>query len=124
MWLIIRKSDSAVIGTQMGARPPEGAWDPDLFEVKEWYGPEPAIHNPEEDIESYDPTGGDESLSHARLDFDRLSTLADDELAWLEAIEPQVETMDLTQLRGVLRRLVSENIYQIRAWRYLFKRCA
>jgi len=57
IYLVIRRKDRAVIGTQVARKPPAGAWNPDLFEVKPWAGPEPPLHNPfaEPPVESYDP---------------------------------------------------------------------
>ena len=57
IWLVIQRKDRAVIGTQVGREPPAGAWNPDLFEVKPWAGPEPPIHDPVADppVKSLDP---------------------------------------------------------------------
>lgn len=54
MWLIIRKKDGAVLGTNYNCAPlaPKGC------EIKEWFGAEPAVHDPRQGIESYDPTVG------------------------------------------------------------------
>jgi hypothetical protein len=44
------------------------------------------------------------------------------EVAWLEETIPQIETMTLEELRGVLKRLARENMECIRAWRYVIRR--
>lgn len=121
MWLIIRKSDNAVMSAQF-TRP----GDVGIGRiVKEWYGPAPAIHNPSEGVESYDPTLDNPDwaiLAQSRVDFGELANLADAEIGWLEATIPQIDTMALEDLRSVLQRLAQENLRQIKAWRYLFRR--
>ncbi len=124
MWLIIRKSDSAVIGTQVGIDP-SACWDATLFDVKEWSGPEPPIHDPDEDIISLDPTLADPGYStftEARGVFNDLEARATAEIAWLEAAIPAIDSADIATLRMVLKRLAQENLQEIKAWRYLFRR--
>lgn len=124
MWLIIRKADTAVVGTQLGIDP-SAYWDSGLFDVKEWAGPEPAIHDPDEDIYSYDPTLTDldyPTFMEARGIFNDLEAQATTEIAWLEAAIPTIDSADLATLRLVLKRIAQENLREIRAWRYLFRR--
>jgi len=110
MWLIIRDSDNTVVGTNYAnMKPPI----PDGHTGKEWWGQEPN----EGDI---DPTLA--SPVHGRIDFDGLADQASAEIAWLSATIPQIETMTIEDLRGVLLRLTRENLKQIKAWRYLFGR--
>lgn len=122
MWLIIRREDSAVIGTQYGLKP---TWNEDLFEVKEWYGKEPPIHDPEEGIYSYDPTLDDPEypgFTESRLDFNALADLADSEIDWLNETIPQIDVMTAERVRDVVKRLAQENLRQVKAWRYIFRR--
>jgi len=121
MWLIIRESDNAVVGTNYNIPPlaPPGHW------VVEWTGPEPAVHTPDEGVESYDPTLADPDYStflEARGVFDDLEAQAETEIAWLESAIPQIDTADLATLRAILKRVAQENLREIRAWRYLFRR--
>jgi len=56
MWLIIRKKDRAVVGTNYSiVKPP---YNSDVFYAVEWHGTEPLLHNPDEGVASYDPTAG------------------------------------------------------------------
>jgi len=57
MWLIIDRKRMTVFGVQFN-KPGDGLLDMGRFEVKEWYGPAPPCHNPDEGVESYDPTVG------------------------------------------------------------------
>jgi hypothetical protein len=52
MWVIIKIDDSTVVGTQTGEDKP--LWGAD-FEVFEWFGTEPHIHDPDDGVVSYDP---------------------------------------------------------------------
>jgi len=120
MWLIIRESDDAVIGTNYNIAPPAPAG----HRIVEWAGPEPAIHDPPE-VESYDPTLVDPDYStftDARNIFNDLEARADAEIAWLESVIPTIDTADLVTLRAVLRRLAQQNLRSIAAWRYVFRR--
>lgn len=55
-WLVIRKSDTAVVGTST-VEQPAGSWDLSLFDIKPWFDSnEPQLHNPEFGITSLDPT--------------------------------------------------------------------
>lgn len=126
MWLIVRKSDSAVIGTAYQL-PPARAWDPDIFEVKEWLGPEPVIHDPDADppVYSYDPTLADPdyaAFKQARQRFDELANQANSEIVWLEDTIPQINTMTIEEVRDVVKRLARENLETLRAWRYVLRR--
>lgn len=137
MWLIIRRSDSAVVGTQAGVRPT--AWNLARFEVKEWYGAEPKIHDPAEGVESYDPTRDDPGygiFADARDKLDELETDATAEIEWLDGqIEqlddaiPNIPGYDVTQLRAAFqvlaenqRRMMAENRRVIGALRYVVRR--
>lgn len=121
MWLIIRKSDNAVVGTNYLVAPKVGP----LFEVKEWQGIEPPIHDPHEGVESYDPTLADPdypAFLQNRIDFDELADKAASEIQWLNDTIPQIDTMTAAQVRDVVKRLAQENLRQINAWRYIFRR--
>lgn len=121
MWLIIRESDDAVIGTNY-TREPDA---PVGHRVVEWAGPEPPCHDPDEGIFSYDPTLDDPDYStfvDARDMFDDLEVRAATEIAWLEAAIPQVDAADLETLRAILKRLAQQNLRSIKAWRYVFRR--
>ena len=114
MWLIIRDSDNTVVGTNYNFGPPAPAG----HTIKEWHGAEPGLGSP-------DPTLDNPAwaiLTQAHLDFDALASQADTEVNWLENTIPQIDTMDIESLRGVLLRLAQENLRQIKAWKYLFRR--
>jgi hypothetical protein len=96
MYLIIRKGDRAVVGTNY-TEPPDGAYNPDLFDVVFWNGPEPPLHNPEGEldpdtggllpgVESYDPTIG------LAPDDPRLVSVDDQ----LTALERRVEALEVS----------------------------
>lgn len=126
MWLIIRKSDGAVIGHQRDRDPTE-FWDSLRFEVKEWLGVPPPLHNPEEGVLSYDPTLSDPSYPsflQSQIDFDEQEVMATEEIDWLNDIIPQIDTMTAAEVRNVVKRLAQENLRQIKAWRYVFRRFA
>lgn len=121
MWLIIRELDDAVVGTNYLTAPPAPAG----HRVVEWAGVEPAIHDPAQGVFSYDPTLTDPdyvTFTEARDVFDDLEAQADAEIAWLEAAIPTIGTADLAALRAILKRVAQENLREIRAWRYLFRR--
>lgn len=126
MWIVVRLSDNAVVGTSYST-PPDGAWNTILFDVKEWTGPEPLIHDPEESVESYDPTLTDPdypAFLQSKVDFGALADKADAEIDWLETNIPLVDDMTLEELRTFLKRVARENQEEIKAWRYLFRRLA
>lgn len=123
MWLVIRRSDGAVVGTQRGDQKPE--WDENSFEVKEWLGPEPALHDPDEGIESYDPTLDDPgypAFRQSRIDFDALADKAATEVEWLNETIPLIPTMTGAEVRDVVHRIAKEQREELRAWRYVFRR--
>jgi len=120
MWLIIRESDNAVLGTNYNIAPTAPAG----HRVVEWAGPEPPIHYPPE-VESYDPTLIDPdyaAFTEARDTFDDLETRAAAEIAWLESAIPAIDAADLETLRAVLKRLAQQNLRSIKAWRYAWRR--
>jgi len=91
----------------------------------EWVGPEPALHNPSEGVISLDPTLDDPDYSTfagTRVVFNDLEAQAVTEIAWLEAAILTIDAADLTTLRAVIKRLAQENLREIKAWRYLFRR--
>ena len=117
MWIVIDKQTSLVVSV-MDVPQPEGAWNPERFDVKEWMGCCVRVGDP-------DPTADDPdyaAFQQASADLDGLADLADGEVSWLEATIPQIAAMDLEDLRTVLLRLAQENLRQIKAWRYLFRR--
>lgn len=97
------------------------------FDVKPWYGPMPQLHDPddpENPVESYDPTFNDPqytTFTATRADFDNLADRADNEIEWLGDVIPQIDDMTIEQLRGVLKHLVRLVRFQIKAWRYVFR---
>lgn len=124
MWLIIRDSDSTVAGTNYSHLKPV---TPPDHTAKEWHGPEPPCHDPYADdpVYSYDPTLNNPAwaaLIQSRVDFGALADQANTEIDWLNATIPQIDTMTLEDLRAVLKRIAQENLKQIKAWRYLFRR--
>ncbi len=124
MWLIIRNSDNAVIGTQQ-REDPSVHWNVALFTVKEWFGPEPPLHDPDEGVVSLDPTLTDPdyaTFTEARTIFNDLEAQAVTEILWLETAIPLIDTADLADLRTVVKRLAQENLREVKAWRYLFRR--
>jgi len=114
MWLIIRDSDSTVEGTNYNCMPP-APWG---HTVVEWHGAEPGIGDRDPTLDN--PAWS--ALTNAHVDFDELADLANSEVAWLENVIPQIATMDMENLRTVLQRLAQENLRQIKAWHYLFRR--
>lgn len=124
MWLIIRKSDSTMFGAQF-QKPPSNAFDPAVFDVKEWYGPAPPVHNPDEGVESYDPTLDDPdypAFRQGRIDFDTLAGKATSEIEWLNETIPAIPTMTGAEVRNVVFRIAREQREELRAWRYIFRR--
>lgn len=120
MWLIIRESDDAVVGTNYNIAPPV----PVDHRVVEWAGPEPPIHDPDEGIFSYDPTLTDPDYATfmaAKAAFDAMEAQAAAEIAWLEATIPTIGVAGLAEARTVLERLAEQNLLSIRAWRYLWR---
>jgi len=130
IWLVIQKQPTGPRTVFQGHRdkPAPGTYDPELFEIKEWHGPIPQIHNPddpENPVVSYDPTVDNAewaALMQTRLDFGALADQADAEVSWLEDVIPQINTMTQEELRWVILRVAQENLRQIRAWRYLFRK--
>lgn len=57
-----------------------------------------------------------------KVDLQELQGDATDEIAWLEENIPLVDTADLATLRSYIRRLMSENLRQIKAWRFVAHR--
>lgn len=131
IYLVIEKSnDPGRPGTVFQAHRdhPGDRYGP-RFEVKPWTGPVPPIHcvdDPDaEPIISYDPTWDNpdwSSMIQKRIDYDALADQADAEIDWLDAMIPQITTMNLEELRGVLLRMARQNRKTIKAWRYLFRR--
>ena len=126
MWIIVRKADHRVIGIQDCVQP-EGAWNHDVYEVKEWFGAPPCIHIEDEPPRpcSLDPTLSNpwwSELAAARIDFDALADEADAEIDWLDDAIARIPTADLEELRVILLRVTSENRKCIKSWRYLFRR--
>lgn len=122
MWLIIRDEDGAVVGTNYGQVAPNA---PLGHTIKEWSRAEPAVHNPEAGVESYDPTLADPDYPifvQARVDLDALADKAATEIAWLEETIPAIDGMTLEELRSVLKRVARENAETLRAWRYVIRR--
>jgi hypothetical protein len=60
----------------------------------------------------------------AKVDLQELQGDATTEIAWLEENIPLVDSADLTTLRSYIRRLMSENLRQIEAWRFVAHRLA
>ena len=117
MWIVVRRSDNIVVGTQREVDPTP-FWDAEKFEVKEYHGC--CV-----ELDELDPTLDDpdwQVLANSRVDFDALADKADNEVDWLETAIPQIETATLDQLRTLLQRLARQNLEQIKAWRYLFRR--
>ena len=114
MWLIIRDSDSVVTGTNYNFSPPVPAG----HTAKEWHGPEPRVGELDPTLDDPDYT----ILVQSRVDFGELANLADAEIEWLETTIPQIDDMAFGDLRTVLLRLARENLRQIKAWRYLFRK--
>lgn len=124
MWLIIRKSDGAVVGTNYLTGP---SVNEDRFEVKEWHGVEPPIHDPHADppILSHDPTLDDPgypAFRQSRIDLVALADKADAEIEWLNETIPNIPTMTGAEVREVVLRIAREQREELRAWRYIFRR--
>ncbi|MHA2066800.1 MAG: hypothetical protein ACXABY_20715 [Candidatus Thorarchaeota archaeon] len=120
MWIIIRKSDNVVVGTQYDIKP---IWDETLFEVKEWLDAAPPIHTP--DAPSYDPTLLEPTypdFQQRKIDFAALKDQATNEIDWLNDNIPLVSSADLATLRAYLERVMREQRQEIRAWRYIFSK--
>jgi len=60
----------------------------------------------------------------AKVDLRELRADATAEIDWLEENIPLVDTADLATLRTYIRRLMSENLRQIKAWRFVAHRLA
>jgi len=79
-WLIIRRSDSTVLCCQITD---PGDISNDKIVVKKWYGRAVPAHDPEEGVESYDPTLG--------LEDDDLQLVSE-----MENLRGRVETLEKT----------------------------
>jgi len=117
------------MGTQENIKPPGGAWNPALFEVKEWHGGPVAIHDPDpiegEPVISYDPTLEDPdypAFLQSRIDFDALADKASSEIKWLNETIPDIPAMTGAEVRDVVHRIAREQREELRAWRYIFRR--
>jgi len=120
-WIVIRNSDSAVVGTQY-TTPAAGAW-PAGYTVREVTLPsEPPVHNPADGIESYDPSTPAQRLAGVRVDFNQLAADAQAEIAWLDTNIPRIPTADLALLRVGLERLARQNRQMLKAWLYVLRR--
>lgn len=120
MWLIIRLKDNAVYSTAY-TEPPEGAWNPDLFAIKEWPGNEPPIHSPDEGIESYDPTLDDPAWgakAKRRIALPNAATQLELEADWLKATIPTIPAMTLPELAATVQRLARQNLTIMEALQY------
>lgn len=60
----------------------------------------------------------------ARVDFGILADAAAAEIAWLDDTIPQIDSMTIEEVRGVVKRLAQENLRQIKAWLYVLRRLA
>lgn len=123
MWLIIRDSDSAVIGT-LSVRPPAGVYGSGVT-LKEWAGDEPHPYDPLTDTWSTDPTLADPGYAdfeQSGVDFLALRAQAATEITWLDTNIPLVDIADLADLRVYLERVMRQNRQTIKAWRYIAKR--
>lgn len=95
------------------------------YVIKEWFGSEPAVYDPIEDVGDYDPTIGDPDYKNhvqSGVDFATLINLLADEIGWLDSVIPQIDAMDPYQLRAVVKRLAQENRATLKAWRYVVNR--
>ena len=127
MWLIIDKSDHTVAGT-CPYRPPAGSWNLDLFDIKEWPGGEPPVHNPERGIESYDPTLGDptwEAKAGRRASLPGAVAWLEQEADWLRGTMPAIPAMTLPELAAAAQRLARQNlrvmeVLEYYLWRLLY----
>jgi len=125
MWIIIKKSDDTVVGTHYGNRP--AGWNETLFDLKEWTGEEPPIHDPDEGVISLDPTIDNPDWTDfqaSRVDFAAMALQADNQIAWLDVEIPNVPLADLSTLREYLERVMRQNRQMIKAWCYMIKRIA
>jgi hypothetical protein len=124
MWLVI--NDEGYVVSHDRAKPGE---QPEGYEVVEWFG---AI-----EWEVYDtitlPSGEEVPVVRGidprpvgyedhRDKMEELLTAAGDELDWLDATIPDIDTMNSSAVQGVVKRLAQENRQQIRAWRYVINR--
>lgn len=116
-WLLINNRTGLVEGIGP-TPPPEGHVRGPQFTVKEWMGPV-SIGDP-------DPTVGQEDalqdITQAHQHFDNLAELATAEIAWLQDALDEIDTATPAEMRAIVKRLLQENLHQIRAWRYLLMR--
>lgn len=117
MWIIIDKATGLVAGTQK-ERDPSSLWNLVRFDVKEWEGDEPEIDSPDPTIDNPDWL----EFASARVDFDAFVTQANNEIDWLDASIPLVDSANLAQLRVFLRRVMQQQREELKAWKYIFKR--
>lgn len=123
MWLIIRDSDNAVIGT-LSVEPPVDTYGPGVT-FKEWAGAEPPSYDSKADTWSTDPTltdPGYADFEQSGVDFLALRAQAATEITWLDTNIPLVDIADLADLRVYLERVMRQNRQTIKAWRYIAKR--
>lgn len=121
MWIIVRLSDNMVVGTNYTTCPPT----PLGHAVKEWYGSEPAVYDPETGEGDTDPTLVDPDyalFTEARTNLENIEDAATDEIAWLLDAIAEVDGADLTALRTMFKRVLQEQLREIRAWRYVIRR--
>jgi hypothetical protein len=116
MWLIIKDSGSAVVGT-LAVEPIAGSYVVGVT-FKEWNGVEP-------EIDDINPTLSDPDypdFEQSGVDFRDLYAQAATEITWLDANIPLVLSADLANLRTYLERVMCQNRQMIKAWRYTAKR--
>lgn len=68
--------------------------------------------------------GQRDPVRETRPDLEMLAGEADAEIGWLNETIPQIDTMAAVQVRDVVKRLAQENLRQIKAWKYIFRRLA
>jgi hypothetical protein len=111
-WLVIRKSDNAVVGTST-VEQPAGAWDLGLFDIKPWFdSDEPQLHNPDEGIISLDPTLSNPAYDLLLVDYNEANLAQGGAKAWFTAnpngellftlsildLETEIDALDLSSL--------------------------
>lgn len=116
MWLIVRKTDGAVVGVNYN-KPNLSLLNQNTVEIKEWLGEEPPPHDPEMGIESYDPTldcPDYEETAQAKLDCEDLYSRIQNELDWLNITIPS--------MNHTVARLAKQNRASLKALRYIIKK--
>ncbi|MCP4083179.1 MAG: hypothetical protein GY743_23400 [Planctomycetaceae bacterium] len=111
-WLVIRKSDSAVVGTST-VEIPDGAWDLTLFDIKPWFfSNEPSLNNPDEGSISFDPTLNNPAYDVLLAEYNDTKTSQGGAKQWLvdnpnakllftlsiAELEAEINGLDLTDL--------------------------